>query len=242
MTGMDGAALQCRDFVKRHDLDAYLGTLLSPEAEQPRLFAVWAIAADALRLPWSATEPAMAMIRLQWWRDALEAGEGHPAFVHLTGGEVTPLIRHLDATERLHGAPFDHSDEAEAWGRQAFLPLMRALAGEEEEAGGNKAPEDLAALYGLVLLLRRAAFPRRSGLPLLAGERAVEAVRERAAALARKRRIRSRHVAWLPFALSRRWMLEIAEMPASKLLRRPPELSQWRRQIYLLRCRLMRRL
>ncbi len=241
MTGMDGAALQCRDFVKRHDLDAYLGTLLSPEAEQPRLFAVWAIAADALRLPWSATEPAMAMIRLQWWRDALEAGEGHPAFVHLTGGEATHLTRHLDAAERLHGAPFDNPDEAEAWGRQAFLPLMCALAGNEEgDAGG--AAEDLAALHGLVLLLRRAAFPRRSGLPLLTGERAVEAVRERAAALARKGRIRSRHAAWLPFALSRRWMREIADMPAGELLRRPPELSQWRRQVHLLRCRLMRRL
>ncbi len=183
----------------------------------------------------------MAMIRLQWWRDALEAGEGHPAFVHLTGGEATHLTRHLDAAERLHGAPFDHPDEAEAWGRETFLPLMRALAGEKGEAG-DKASEDLAALHGLVLLLRRAAFPRRSGLPLLAGERAVEAVRERAAALAGKERLRGRHAAWLPFGLSRRWMREIADMPAGELLRRPPELSQWRRQIHLLRCRLMRRL
>ncbi len=239
MNGMDGAALQCRDFVKRHDLDAYLGTLLSPEVEHPRLFAIWAIAADALRLPWSATEPTMAMIRLQWWRDALEAGEGHPAFVYLAGRERVPLIQHLDAAERLHGAPFDDPDEAEAWGRRTFLPLMRALAGEGEKEG---APEDLAALHGLVLLLRRAAIPRRSGLPLLAGEHALEAVRERAAALAGKGQLRTWHVSWLPFALSRRWMRQIMNMTIREMLKHPPEFPQWRRQIHLMRCRLMRRL
>jgi len=237
MSRMDGAALQCRDFVKRHDLDAYLGTLLNPEAEQPRLFAVWAIAADALRLPWSATEPAMAMIRLQWWRDALEAGEGHPALVHFAGRAPAPLIRHLDAAERLHGAPFDDPDDAEAWARHTFLPLMHALAGTEE---GGDTPEmgNLAALHGLVLLLRRAAFPRRSGLPLLADEKAVEEVKARAAALAGGGRLRCRQAPWLPFALSRRWMRVIMNMPPKELLRRPPELAQWRRQISLMRCRL----
>ena len=237
MSGMDGAALQCRDFVKRHDLDAYLGTLLNPEAEQPRLFAIWAIAADALRLPWSATEPAMAMIRLQWWREVLEAGEGHPAFVHLAGSETAPLIRHLDAAERLHGAPFDDPDEAETWARRTFLPLMHALAGTEGE-DEKPGAEDLAALHGLVLLLRRAAFPRRSGLPLLAGEKAVEEARARANALAGRGRLRCRQAPWLPFALSRRWMREIMNMPPEKLLKRPPELAQWRRQLFLMRCRL----
>ncbi len=239
MSGMDGAALQCRDFVKRHDLDAYLGTLLSPEAEQPRLFAIWAIAVDALRLPWSATEPTMAMIRLQWWRDALEAGGGHPAFVHLTDSEVPFLIRHLDAVERLHGAPFDDPDEAEDWGRQTFLPLLHALGGGKAD---EKTSENLVALYGLVLLLRRTAFPRRTGLPLLANEQIVEEVKDRAIALAGKGRIHCRHAAWLPFAMARRWMREIADIPASKLLKSPPELSQWRRQVHLLRCHLMRRL
>ena len=241
MTGaMDGAALQCRDFVRRHDLDAYLGTLLSPETLQPRLFAIWAVAVDALRLPWSATEPAMAMIRLQWWRDALEAGEGHPAFVHLAGMETGPLVRHLDAAERLHGAPFGDAGEAEAWSRDAFLPLMRALAGGE---GGTEEGRmaDLAALHGIVLLLRRAAFPRRSGLPLLAGEAVAGRLRARAAALARGRAPRW-HAAWLPFALSRRWTREIADIAPGDLLKRPPELPQWRRQLHLLRCRLTRRL
>ncbi len=240
MRTMDDAALQCRDFVKRHDLDAYLGTLLCPEVEQARLFAIWAIAVDALRLPWSASEPAMAMIRLQWWRDALEAGEGHPAFAHLAGHEAGPLIRHLDAAERLHGAPFDDADEAEAWSREAFLPLMQALAGEGEDSkAGDTA--SLATLHGLVLLLRRAAFPRRSGLPLLAGVRAVDEVRARAIRLAAGERFTCRIAAWLPFALSRRWGRKMQGMQAEELLKHAPEFPQWRRQLHLLKCRLMRR-
>ena len=221
----------CREFVREQDRDAYLATLLAPHDAQPRLFAIWAIAADALRLPWSATEPAMAMIRLQWWRDALDGGEGHPALMLLDERDREPLTEFLDAAERLHGAPFAGAEEARSWGGAAFSPLMTALAG--------RADKDFAAAHGLVFLLRRAAFARKSGLPLIADEEAARRIIRSAAALMDAARP-SWSPALLPFSLSRRWLKAIRK-DARGITRSTPRLPQPRRQLYLLSRLLVRR-
>ena len=234
---MEDAVRHCRDFVRHHDMDAYLATLLAPQKEQFRLFAIWAIAVDALRLPWSTSEPAMAMIRLQWWRDALEAGGGHPALAYLEKGNVSPLIRFLNAAERLHGAPFARAADAEAWAHDAFVPLAEVLTGTGEVAHGAA---ELATLHGLVLLLRRASFPRRSGLPLLSGAGGVCEVRRHAQGNIRSGSVKY-HPALLTFSLSRKWLRLMKNMKAEDLLKVPPEFPQWRRQLFLLQRHLMRR-
>jgi len=210
------AVAQCRAFVREHDLDAYLATLLAPQDDQPRLFAIWTIAADALRLPWSVSEPAMAAIRLQWWREALKAGQGHPALQLLAGEDMDGLDAFLDACERLHGAPLATVEACLEWGRGCFSPLMEALAGEADAR--------LAGGHGLVFVLRRAPFRRANGLFLMAKTLERRDVLEGAEAeLAGSVAFRR---ALLPFLLSRPWL---------KRLRKGPNAGfpQWRRQLHL---------
>ncbi len=216
------AVAHCRAFVRDHDLDAYLATLLAPQDDQPRLFAIWTIAADALRLPWSVSEPAMAAIRLQWWREALEAGQGHPALDLLTGkAHLRPLEAFLDASARLHGPPLASVEECRQWSQDAFTPLMETL--------GDEPDIPLARGHGMTFLLRRSHWRRKSGQPLLddgLDRRAIAQEAQEALNLARPGRDN------LPFRLSRTWLKAIRKAHASGRL---PSVPQWRRQLVLLR-------
>ena len=63
--------------------DRYLAALLAPAAVRADLLALAAFAAELARIPYAARrEPAMAEVRLRWWRDALElpprSASGHP--------------------------------------------------------------------------------------------------------------------------------------------------------------------
>ena len=216
------AAAQCRAFVREHDLDAYLATLLAPQDDQPRLFAIWTIAADALRLPWSVSEPAMAAIRLQWWREALKAGQGHPALQLLEGqAHVAPLESFLESCARLHGPPLASVGECRQWSQQAFATLMKAL-GEEPDT-------PLALGHGLIFLLRRAPWPRRTGQPLLADALDRQAMAHEAQeALKSARHGRGN----LPFRLSGIWLKAIRKAQKTG---QPPSIPQWRRQLALLK-------
>jgi 15-cis-phytoene synthase len=55
--------------------DRYLAALLAPPAARPHLVALAAFSSELARVPALVVrEPAMAAIRLQWWRDAITAG------------------------------------------------------------------------------------------------------------------------------------------------------------------------
>jgi 15-cis-phytoene synthase len=61
--------------------DRYLAALLSPPHARSGLLALAAFASEIARVPPVAgSEPAIGEIRLQWWRDALQASDdtGHP--------------------------------------------------------------------------------------------------------------------------------------------------------------------
>lgn len=60
-------------FAKAHAPDHYIAALLAPKAMQPHLIALAAFLGDVERITTTITEPAIAEIRLQWWRDTIEA-------------------------------------------------------------------------------------------------------------------------------------------------------------------------
>jgi phytoene synthase len=76
---MDTAAY-CADLVRRHDPDRYFADLFAPGAARPHLFAIHAFNAEIARIGEIVSEPLPGEVRLQWWRDALEAGDagGNP--------------------------------------------------------------------------------------------------------------------------------------------------------------------
>ncbi len=65
------AAQYCFDELRKHDRDRYLTTLFAPEARRAELAALYTFNLEISRIPYTVSEPMLAEIRLQWWRDAI---------------------------------------------------------------------------------------------------------------------------------------------------------------------------
>ena len=63
----------CGALLRRHDADRYLTALFAPGERREALFALYAFNLEIARMREAVSEPMMGLIRLQWWRDALEA-------------------------------------------------------------------------------------------------------------------------------------------------------------------------
>ncbi|HTH97227.1 MAG TPA: squalene/phytoene synthase family protein [Stellaceae bacterium] len=97
--------------LERHDRDRYLATLYAPAPHRGNLAAVLAFGLDLARLRDTVSQPLLARIRLQWWRESLDevmagtAPRRHPILVALApllvSGRVprSPLDRMIDARE-----------------------------------------------------------------------------------------------------------------------------------------------
>jgi phytoene synthase len=74
------AAEHCATLVRQHDPDRYFADLFAPADARPHLFALHAFNTEVSRIREVVSEPLPGEMRLQWWRDALRAGEagGHP--------------------------------------------------------------------------------------------------------------------------------------------------------------------
>ena len=67
----------CARIVKQGDPDRFVATMAAPAPMRPALFAIFAFNVEVTRAPWLTSEPMIAEMRLQWWRDALaEIGAG----------------------------------------------------------------------------------------------------------------------------------------------------------------------
>src|SRR5690606_14627189 len=75
----NGNADSCIDEVRRRDHDRFLTALLAPADRRAALFALYAFNAEIARVREAVSEPMLGQIRLQWWRETVEA---------LTRGEV----------------------------------------------------------------------------------------------------------------------------------------------------------
>ena len=108
------------------DYDRYLSALFAPIGRsREALFALIAFNHEIARIPEAVSEPMLGRIRLQWWREVVDAAyAGEPARRHEVAVPLTDAIRAWN----LDRAPFD--------------ALLDAREGDLEEGG----PADLAAL------------------------------------------------------------------------------------------------
>ncbi len=66
--------------LRRHDRDRWLLCLLAPEARRVELFALYGVNLEIARTPEVVSSPILGQIRLQWWREAVDAlAAGGPA-------------------------------------------------------------------------------------------------------------------------------------------------------------------
>jgi phytoene/squalene synthetase len=102
--------------VRRTDRDRFLGALFAPEARRRGLLALLAFDHELARTRTVTREPMLARIRLQWWRDAVEAAAGEDT------PRAQPVVESLSETVRMHDLP-----------RRRLIDLIDA---HEEEVDG----------------------------------------------------------------------------------------------------------
>lgn len=101
----------CAEQVRAHDPDRYVATLFAPADAREALFALYAFDHEIARVRDVVREPMAGLIRLQWWREALEAvaeerSPAHPVAEGLHGAwpalrRVRPRLEDaIDARER----------------------------------------------------------------------------------------------------------------------------------------------
>lgn len=122
-------------FVRQHDPDRFLCALFAPVEARETLFALIAFNHELARAREAAREPMMVLIRLQWWRDAVEeAAAGQPPRRHEVAEPLAAELREgrLDAAALL---AMIEAREADETGQDA-VPLLQRLRGT---AGGMAA-------------------------------------------------------------------------------------------------------
>jgi len=198
-----GAAL-----LQRHDRDRYLMSLFVPAARRGVVQTLYAFNAEIARVREQVTNPVLGQIRLQWWREGIDAAyRGDRVARHEV---LTPLAEsiqqfgftraHFDQLiaareEDLSPEPPATLKALEAYVERSSAPLQRLVLealGAASAAAGEAAGE-AAIAYALAGLLRAAPFlarsPRHAVPPALVedGERVAERAEAHLAA-ARARR------------------------------------------------------
>ena len=95
----------CARLVEQGDPDRFAATMAAPLAARARLLPLYAFNLEVARAPWVASEPMIAEMRLQWWRDVLD----DPARrAHEVAGPLHDLIREaalpVDVLDRMAAA------------------------------------------------------------------------------------------------------------------------------------------
>jgi phytoene/squalene synthetase len=180
----DADAAFCAGEVRRHDPDRFLAALFAPSAVRERLLALYAFDGEIARIPGMVSEPILGDIRLQWWREALEAAmagspPAHPVIRSLLPAiregvlPVTSLValidergRQLDAegnAARPSWEAFDNHQEESA-GRLVSLAASLLLGGVRLDEAGEHAARAAGRVLGAVSAARMIAGGRGRGI------------------------------------------------------------------------------
>jgi len=161
--------------VRRHDPDRFFTALFAPPARRDVLFLLYAFNHELARAREVASEPMLALIRLQWWREVVQ-GEAKrhelatPLSAALEAGHLDRdgLLAMIDARET-------EAEPAIAT-RAAWREYIAGSAGAIAMAAGRALGAEAAVLpglralgcaYGVAGLLRSVAAQARAGRCLL---------------------------------------------------------------------------
>ena len=114
----------CAEQVRRFDPDRYLTVLFAPSGRRAALFALYAFNLEVAKTAEMVSEAPLGLLRLQWWRDALEAIEAGQGPRHEVAEPLAEAVRRHNLDPALFGRLIDARE----------YDLER------------RAPEDLAAL------------------------------------------------------------------------------------------------
>jgi phytoene synthase len=175
-------------FARSHDPDRFLCALFAPAERREAIFALIALNHELARAREAASNPMAALIRLQWWRDAIEdARAGRPPRRHEVAAPLHAVITDgtLDPDALLPLADAREIEAEEAIGtEQDFVAWLRGTAGGWSVAAGRALGADatqgevlrgLGAAFGLAAVLRNLGAHAAQGRCLLPRDRLAKA-------------------------------------------------------------------
>lgn len=161
--------------VRRHDPDRFFAALFAPAERREALMLLCAFNHELARARDVTTEPALALMRLQWWREVVEgAHRRHELATPLAEGLDAGRLERADLLAMLDGRELEA--EAETPSFADFQDHVRATAGALAVAAGRAlgaAGSELDRLralgtaYGVAGQLRSVAALARQGRCLL---------------------------------------------------------------------------
>ena len=157
----------CEATVQRVDPDRYFSALFAPADKRPLLFALYALNHELARIGEIVREPMMGEIRLQWWRETVEAARAGKPRAHDVAVALAEVFRRADLPAQIFDAmiearSFDSSPDPFAGdvARNGYLDatsgnLMR-LAARILDGGDTHdgLAREAGIAYGLAGLLR----------------------------------------------------------------------------------------
>lgn len=170
----------CGNLVRQQDPDRFLLSLLAPRRHRPALWALYAFNYDIARTREVVSETATGLIRLTWWREAIEeiyagaAPRRHEVVMPLAG-----VIRAYDLPREkfetlIYAREFDVEDRSPAniagllhyadYTATPLTDLSLRVLGEAEEA------RDISVRYALMGLLRAVPYHRAQRRCYLPGD------------------------------------------------------------------------
>jgi 15-cis-phytoene synthase len=172
--GMNKGAIAA--LVRRHDPDRFLTALFAPPEKRDALLTLYAFNYELARAREAVSEPPLALIRLQWWREVVEGARrrhevAEPLTAAIEAGELSraDLLALIDARE-IEAEPA--IDTLAAW-RAYLLANAGGLAVAAARLLGAPDPEALrrlGAAYGVAGLLRSIPAHARQGRCMLPGD------------------------------------------------------------------------
>ncbi len=164
----------CAEQVKRYDPERFLMALLVPRAKQERLCALFAFNLEVAKIRETASQTMIGLIRLQWWRDAIQylfnaTIDAHPVIEALQQTKLTYwsadlFHRVIDARE------MDLEEEAPATAARLWHYCVETTSPLLQLAGDKADDADIAgSCYAMIGLLRAVPFHMAQGkvfLPL----------------------------------------------------------------------------
>ena len=151
---------------KQHDLALYFCCRLAPTAHQSGLFTLMALDAELAKIPHITQEEMIRMIRLTWWREAIEEiYAGKVPRAHEVVQPLADLIAHYGLEQvyltqwwQAHAENimyFEQGDRNE--NSSIAAPLVSLLTHLLEKGGHPKAAHRLQMVYDA---LQKAGYPQ----------------------------------------------------------------------------------
>lgn len=153
----------CLQQVRDQDMDRYYVSLFAPERVRGHLWALLAFNAEVAKIPSLVSEPMLAEIRLQWWRetfDSIESGtpRAHPVAEELSGiptfSDIRPRLDHiLDAWSSYFEGDYDTLAGLEKHARNTGGALSRAMLQamtENADPAGTQLAENAGMVWSLM--------------------------------------------------------------------------------------------